>query len=380
MRAKILVLFLALPLLALAQNEATIGWLPLNPDPYFATLAVTDNGWLAMGFVPAASKQVSKVMLFNTAVSGSPGENDLVCDIYSSTTAGIPNSSIESRNTVTTTPVGAGSVEFTGFTATSTLTAGTQYFAVVHSLNSKSVTYTVGVTGVANLYASGGGSSTWGSITVSSTDGGSTWAGAAYPSVGIRIQYSDGTYEGTPITNVASCATRLFGTQEFGTTFTTPAGVTLNVSSIAFWVRRLGSPGNLTLKLYNNATVIASATIPSNQVMNDQGRIYTVRFAPVAVSGGTKLRVVGATSGGDSSNAYFIQSGEWSVENSAASRALLPFGGIAETACSGSCTTSGNWTDTNTKFITFGIGLSVSGEFNCGSGGSGGQKVCASAR
>src|ERR1035437_8160192 len=246
---KKLLLIALLSFSAYAQNEMMLGYMPYSTTPTILSLAVTSTTWLALGIVPKQAKQISKVLVWNTAVSGSPSSSDLSCDLYSATGASIPNASIESRSTVTTTPTGAGTVEYTGFTATSALTADTQYFLVFPNSNTAVLTIQFGAQYSSNGYAGGGGqaSGTYGWSKVGSINSGAAWTTAPMSMVaGIRIQYSDGTFEGTPdFPDAGAPAVKATSANEVATDFTIGT-VPLNVCGLVFYTRRVGTtPGHI---------------------------------------------------------------------------------------------------------------------------------------
>lgn len=376
-------------LLAVEQvrNGTPMGFLASGPTNTVATVALSSaaaaGGWgtgfsqtgLAYGFVPTLSKQISKVKIYCSAVTGTLGATDLVADLYSDNAGVGPSTSIESRTSVTATPTVAAWVEFTGFTATSTLTAGTQYWLVFRNANatptSNSPTYRH--TGQNTFPATNAGSSlTWGSHKYHTTDGGVTWGTGVLSVGGWRIEFSDGTFMGVPIQNVAATtADYVYGNREVGVMFTSPANATINIIGISMPMARVGSTqGSLRFRLYSgnsaNPTLLATTTaIPRLNLTT--GSLLTLAYFATAqtISPGTVLRVVASnsTANGDTSNAYFTQT--YTIDNTAASKALLSIGGVGfqKTLTTDSTATPVAFTETDTSTFSFGVLLDTNGEY-----------------
>lgn len=383
----VLGILLSSPVLAVEQvrNGIPIGFLQTVSNPVASTTALSSaagaGGWglsysqtgLAYSFVPTLSKQVSKIKVFASAVGGTLGANDLVADLWSDNAGVGPNTgsaSIESRNTVTATPTGAAWVEFTGFTATSTLTAGTQYWIVLRNAN---VTPTVnfptyrytGGTSPVSVIGTGAG---MGFIKWHTTDGGATWITAATTITGWRIEFSDGTFMGEPISNVTTTTgDYVYAAREVGVMLTTPPNATINIIGVAFSVARVGSTqGSLRFRLYtgNSATPTLLATTPLIPRLNlASTSTWTVAYfaTPQTVTGGTVLRAVWGNSsgGGDTSNAYL--STTYTIDNTAASKALYSLGGVGFQK---TLSTDGiTFAETDTSLFPFALILDTNGEF-----------------
>ncbi len=325
--------------------------------------------WLAYGWNPSESKTLSAVKVFASAVGGTL--TSLACDIYSDTAGTGPNASLASSTTVTALPTGAAWVEFTGFSLA--LTAGTQYWIVLRNPTATPgtnfPTYRFG--GVNSAWSPGGSESQnglWGSACArSSTNSGTAWANAAKSgSWGWRVQYSDGTYDGMPLSNFSSlsAANMSFGKQAVGNQFVVPPNVVLNIRGASMAFVTSGTPGAASFKLYNGSTLLAtSASIPRANMT--AAFMFTAMFpSTVVVQPGTTLNLVvcDATTA-DASGTGYIQN-VWTVDNDANSFALMPFEGtLAKVVTTDYTAGSPSFSTDQTSVVPFALILDSTGEF-----------------
>lgn len=332
------------------------------------------SDWLAFSYTPPENKTLAKVQAYCSAITGSPIAADADCELYSSS-AQAPASSIEAVSAADANPA-VDFMQWSGFT--SALTAGTQYWFVFKNANA---------TPGSNFYTlrfGGGGTFPQGVLlglatTQSSfakrqtTDSGVSWAGSPVSAVAfLRLEFSDGTFDGFPFSNLAGLATldRVFSDDELGVQFTTPSNGVLNVRGLLFYPHKVGTPtGNLRYRLYSGATPSLLATTAGvatpGQITTSLGFPTPLWFsAAQTIQPGTVLTaVMGETTQSDTSaNAY--STAEFTIQNTAASKALLPFGGIKKARFDGT-----TWTYTDTSAVPFGLILDTDGEFGAGGGG-----------
>ena len=348
------------------------GFFPQSPANGMSTFSLNAAGnWLAMSFVPAfdaATKQVAKVRLFCSSVTGTLGANDVTCDLYSDSAAN-PNASIESRNTLTSALGSNVYGEWTGFTATSTVTRGVPYWFVWKNVNGTpasnfpqlkfggTLTWPVNAVGTGPGYGLG---------KAQTTNSGTSWTTLG-GTCGLRVEYSDGTWQGAPITSIAT-SDSVYSARESGSQFVLPSGPTWNVVSMRLWLRtKAGTPAaGLKGKLYtgtgNPPTLLATTDIiPVSDVFN--GNYYSVPFSAVqAIAGGTTLTATLAedTNSDTSSNNY--ASTEYQIDNDANSKALC--NGWRKAFYDGT-----NWTFTDTLMVPIGLELDPSNPFTVAGGG-----------
>jgi hypothetical protein len=307
----------------------------------------------ALSFVPEATKTLSKVTIYLSGVTGTLGANDLVADLFSDS-ASNPGTSIESRNTVTTTPTGAGRCEWTGFT--SSITAGTKYWFVVKNVNATPATnyatcrYFYDYVGPYDM----AGSSGWGWSKKESTNGGTSWTNTYYMGIILRLEYSDGTFEGFPIdsiTDTDTSAQTVYSSRESGNRLITP-NIILNVKGLSFFVGTGGTPtGDLRYRIYNGTNLLGTTnSIPEANIADGSTMWRPATFASnIIIPPLSDIRVVmSETSNSDaSSNRYY--SYKYVMENNANTLNLKPFmGSLQRTYFDGS-----SWVETNTDMIMF---------------------------
>ena len=321
--------------------------------------------WLAFGFIPRISKTINKVRVFVSAVAGTLAATDLTCDVYSDT-PGQPNASLGSTSNIGgTAPTGAGWIEFQGLSVA--LTSGTQYWLVFKNVNAvpgtNNATYRYVTSGIDLVFAAKATSlKAAGACVDTTTNSGSAWTAANNLVAGFRIGYSDSSYEGLAISNVAAGTDNIFGSNEVGVKFTSPANAILNVQGIAFTAESVGTPtGNLRFRLYNNTTLLATTdnlvcSIPT-ATLGDWCASYF--SSDQVIQPGTTLRATMSDSAADSSSNCFKSGNEVTVDTDANSLALLPFQGtLQKTTFNGT-----TWTDTNSSIMPFALILDSAGEF-----------------
>lgn len=332
--------------------------IPLQNNGYVSTVNVSLNAtatWHAHSFYVKNATTLQNVRLVlqntNTIAIG-----DVRVDIYSDTGAGVPNASLAN----TTNAVAVTALAFYDFTFNVALSAATQYWIVVRNLNASPATNILTWRAMGN--AVGVVHSTIQSTTPfygfgrrNSTDGGATWTTVSASSCGplFRLDFSDGTSAGCPVSNSATDTTNtVFSTREVGMVFTTPQNVRLAVSGVYCTPGIAGTPtGDLRYRIYKGTTLVATTTaIPKATVTNltsIAGQVAGFFTSPVILDPNTVYRVtMGETTQSDTStnNYRMLQMAAW--DNNATSLALKPWNGTASlTYFNGS-----TWTDTASSY------------------------------
>lgn len=354
------------------SSPNVVGFTPSNPNGGNVTTALNAAAnWLAYSFSPEANKTVNKIRVFASAVGGTLAASDLTCDIYTDV-AGVPGASLSSTATVTATPTGAAWVEFTGLTQA--VTGGTQYWSVLKNLNgtpgTNFPTYLHGASNTGSSSSFAQGSMLWGRNKVATVNSGVAWATSVRNNTfGWRIDFSDGTFLGEPCQGVgqaAGASAAVYLTRETGVVFVSPGGASLNVRGIAMCMAKALSPaGNLRFQIYSGTTLLATTlSIPAANVPTSPFWMQAYFSANQVIAPGTTVRVTaGTTSGGDVSNSY--QSSEYTLNNDANSKALFPFGTLANPTNVAKKTyfDGSTWTDTDTALLPFALILDSDGEF-----------------
>lgn len=345
---------------------AVVGWIPSIPLNTTTTLSLNAaNTWLAFGFRLADTKILNKVKVRVSSVSGTL--TSLSADIYSSTAAGSPNASIESSTTVTGgMPTGASWIEFTGFTTS--CDGGTQYWIVLKNLtgtpasNFPAFIYGGGSSLSASPPMSARGTQGWGK---QHTTDGSTWVTFLQLAAFMRLEFSDGSFAGIPIQNIATNAVQMvYSSREYGVQFTSPAA-TLKVRGIAMHNNSsVGSPTqNPYFKLYTGGgppgVLLASTQDVPKELYGTSSWYYAYFTSTQTIPPSVVCTVTMAenTQTDTSANAFrFI---EYTVEDNADSKALLPLGGLQRVYYDGS-----SWTLTDTAFASFALLLDTDAEIS----------------
>lgn len=327
----------------------TAGFTAAAPGTGTATVALSSaagaGGWgtgfsqtgLAYSFVPSVSKQVSKVSVFCSSVAGTLGSADLVCNIYSDS-SGVPGSSIEQRATVTATPTGAAWVEFTGFTATSTLTAGTPYWIVLRNANAtpatNSPTYRFGSSNTISTVVNGLATSpSYGISKMHTTDGGATWGTALNSICGFMVEYSDGTAEGVPVSNIAQATgDYVYSNREVGTACALPGSATYRIVGISFPVNKLGTTmDDYRARLYvgsgaSPSLLATTVTVLKANVGGTSFWLAAMFSDPVSVVGGAAIRAVMSNTSSNGSTSHAFRTHTYTILDTTLGRSMFGFG------------------------------------------------------
>lgn len=359
-----------------------IGFTPNSPNAGLTTLALAAaNTWITYGFPAPAAKTLSSVRAYLSAVAGTMIASDLTCSICSDN-AGNPGTALETKSCASA-PTAAGWYDWTGFTTA--LTAGNQYWLVFKNANatpaSNTPTFRFSSSATWPL-TTGNGTSGYGWIKKHTTDG-SSWITAVGAIAGWRVGFSDSSYYGAPVQNIASPTDVVYGTREYGARMTMPgsANVTYNVKGLLFWCNSAwsGALGDLAFRLYTGTnTPLSGGAAGTTQGGMGRSSInsnsyYASYFAsPVAVAGGTVVRATMCVPAGtgSSSNYYIALSAEYTFDGDANSLILMPVNGTAQkTYWDG---TGPSWADTPGLLSPFALLLDTDGETTAAGGGGGG--------
>jgi hypothetical protein len=243
----------------------SIGWIQ-STVPTRGTLALNAAAtWLSQAFMIPATKTLSKVSIYCTAVTGTLTQ--LECAVHSDTTSGtkgIPNTQLSNTTTVTTLPTGAAWVEFTGLSQS--ITGGVRHWLVFKNntatpasnnltLACGNASDNMGPPFSVNFATSGnGGMQQRGST----TNSGSTWTMEVGGWAHLWLEFNDGTYCGWPIQSFAwgGTGSAVYSSREVGVVYTTPNNnVTTNIIGCVIPCARTGTPtGALRARLYTGST------------------------------------------------------------------------------------------------------------------------------
>jgi hypothetical protein len=329
---------------------------------------------VAFSFVAWQGKTLDSVRFYCAGLGGSPIAADAVCDLFSDSAAGVPGSSIVSK-TADANPANNAWSQWSAFSQA--LTAGTRYWLVMRNANAVPATNNFGWQHAAAATVGGAygsyqtGTQGWGTAKLESSDSGTTWGAVNLDGCIMRIKYSDATYDGTGIQSVQTMAAAscVFDKREVGSVFTVPTGLNAYVRRLSMAFGKNGTPsGAARFRIYRGTTLLATSyTIPVGNVATGM-QLYEQAFSSsILINAGDTIRVVVgvAVTGDTSTNRYNIQ--DYTVENDANSKALKPFDGtISRTETADNTGTT--WTDTDTSYIPFLLGLDTNAEFAAGGG------------
>lgn len=314
-----------------------------------STLALNTAGtFLAFGFMAEQAKTVNSVRVNLSAIAGSLIASDLTCEIQSDSGSNAPsNATIAggSAQPANASPV-AGFIQFDGFIAT--LTAGTQYWLVLKNANGTPGTNTPTYRWFTSVYSgfavptlianSGtvGGLGTYALTKLQTTNSGTSWGTSASQVAGWTILYSDGTYDGFPISANSPTVTdaKVFNTgaasNEAGIKFT---WMNSAANLKAVWVNAANSAGvgPFKVRVYEGSSTSActlkaeSETFAAAQLQTNLGTGIVAHFSsPVVLNPNQTYRVVLADASSTGSSAKYCTPTELTVDSSCPA-ALMPF-------------------------------------------------------
>jgi len=295
--------------------------------------------YAAFSFSPSGNKTLNAVRVYVSTVNGAPASGDIVADLWAANAGnGQPYSlsQIETGKLPTATISAPGYYDFNGFTTA--LTANTLYWIVFRNLNATPASINVQfryVSGLVTGLQGGTGLFAGAWAAGSSSNSGSNWS-VNTGRVGIRVAYSDGTYDGFPVNNVAAAGVGvgIYGAREAGMVFTSPPHTALRVSGVGIYLNgRTGTPSGLfRVGLWTGSTPInlGYASIPGAG-SGVSGMVSGFFSSSVIIPPNTTVRVTGGEeSNADASTArYNLLQCDYNA--TANSIALLPFQGTPNT-------------------------------------------------
>ena len=386
---KLALLLLASEVCMLGQGSRFPVVIGFTPGPGSGALTSTffntnaANAYGAFGFRLISTKTINNVYVYSTTAVGTCNSTgcSISAEIDADSGGHASGTAIESH---TLTVTGSGLLTFSGFTGS--YTAGTQYWVVIKNLDatpaSNYVAINTGAQYLANnvLSTFGAGSTFvnqvgWGFQR--STDGGTTWSATLAPNtVGLKLGFSDSTYDGFMATGAVATTTAngVYSANQTGVKFTTPSnGVTMNVVGLSFFVAPVvGSPtGNLEYKIYTGSTTTptlldTTGTVSASQMGTSNKGWIALYFASThAIAPGTTLRVTIAESTQSDANTNRYNGYVFTIDGSASSEALTPFGATVETTTADGTTFS----DTATGLLPFALILDGATPFSTTGGG-----------
>lgn len=331
---------------------------------------LASTSWWAYAFVPDSARTINTLRAYVSAVAGTLASGDITASLYDSTgTNGAPGSSIETGKLPSATITAAGWYDFTGFSTA--LTAGQLYYIVLKTGNatpaSNNCTFRTITFANANPPLTGSSLNRQGWGSAFSTDGGLSW-NFRIGSIGHRIGYSDGSFDGIPVSATASAAVGdgVYSTRESGIKFTSPINANLKVYGIGMYLNsKTGAPtGNPRFGLWTGSTpsnLGYTANIPSTANTTIQW-LWSYFSSPKTIPANTEVRVTLAESTQSDASSDYYALREISGDTDSNSVLILPCDGTAtKTYFDGS-----SWTDSplGTSLFGFALLLDTAGEFS----------------
>ena len=307
--------------------------------------------WLAYSFIALENKTLNKVLVYTSAINGTQANISVSLSIYSDSAAGAPNALVAGPQTVTN--LAAGWWEWTGFTYA--LTAGTRYWLVFkNTTGSPTVTYPT-FQWVKDLFNTGGIQNNF--CKVDSANSGSSWLNPITAIQGYRLEYSDATFSGCPVSNIAiDTSFASYGSNEYGTLFTTPPTGNMDVVGVVVPLRKTGTPsGNVAVRLrYGTSTITSYKYIPGiiSSAANNLAAFYFSSINTVIPS--TVCRITLFDDAVDSAANYYYTMAA-TIQNTVQSKALL-----FNFKKTGTVNGGTSWTETDTSFMPFALILDES--------------------
>lgn len=326
------------------------------------------NNWNAAG-IRGFGVALNNYRAYVSSKTGTVNASDITAELYSANTSdGKPNASIEGPVNCDTAITGAGFYQWSGFTTV--LTAGVHYYVVLKNANGTPASNYIAVQIVREgVFPSNmGSSSNTSQNRYTTTDGGTTWTNAFYGVAGPRFDFAGGIYRGLPISDTGSSGInyRVYSSREAGSKFTSPANARMRATGLWIQVNSIsGTPtGSPRIGLY----VGSDAAVYTDNIPNAAFATGVILFSRLStakeIPPSTVCRIVlsETTQSDTSANGFNTQS--FTVENTATSKGLLPFGAFPLTYWDGS-----SWTDVDTLSVPCGLMLDDTQEFGTQSSG-----------
>jgi hypothetical protein len=322
----------------LAANA--LGFWPLVPNAGNTATAMTASSnpvGVAMGFVLPVGKTLTEVSMWFTGFGGTLSAGDLQCDIVPDNGTGTPNIAGGALATATiASPPNVASWVRWAFNLA--LTAATPYWAVFRN-NNASLSATIQSSGAnTGPFTTGGnGLFGWSRRLNNSTNWASpNWGAVSACVAGMRLGFSDGTYNGLPHQGIVDAASA-YQANEVGMKFTMPAGAIFNCAGLGFWMSGIGTAlniGGAKFRLYagNDTVPLAETAVAGATSIVNNASWYALYFpASVPLQPGAVYRATMKATGAGSTNANFINPrfAQYNWDPDPGSAGLKPIGGSA---------------------------------------------------
>ena len=361
-----------------------LGYCPTTTGSTTLALNATAT-WQAYSIIPKSSKTLNALRFYVSAVTGSPTAANITVEIQTDSGSGTPSGTAVtggSAQALTATPA-VGFNSASGFTCA--LTGGTPYWAVVKNGNatpaSNSITvknFAFGTVLPGNFWNVGVSGAVYQQGCPTTTNSGTSWTNGRAFWPNIRMDWSDTSYEGLPISAQAIISTVAQGNAtptEVGAKFTIPgsSSLTYNVAGIMLAVAKSGTPAGFPqFRIYLGSSTTPTATT-GNPATNDLPGSANANLVPLyfssaqAITGGQTVRItLSDTAAETASNGYQLAIAN-TLDTDSNSASLVPFSGTwQQTVLSG-----GAWTDTAGILPFGGLLLDSTGEFTAAASGSG---------
>jgi len=345
--------------------------------------------WYTAAFIPSVGGTLSALRIFFSAKAGAPAAADITCEIQADS-GGNPAGTGTVTNggpvNLSATPAGNAWNSWS-FATGPTLSAFTRYHAFVKNGNATPGTNNVTLRwlnlALGNPYAINNLTNptqvafNWAPYT--STNSGGAWQPNVSGLDPLRLDWSGGTYEGFPVSNVTQVSTTVVqaGT-EVGVKFTLPGPSSLlhNIVGVSLTpAKSISTPTGVPVyNLYvGNSTTTPTATTnqgTSGITINVGANFMPLLFSsPVQVQGGSVVRFTLANTFADTGSAGYQLGYGLVLDTDTNSLPLAPYEGTWKmTTLSG-----GAWTDDATGMLPYGgLFLDSTGEFSVSGGGGGG--------
>lgn len=339
----------------LHRNGFLMGFGGMNATPGVGTRQFnTANIKVAFCLIPSATKTLSQIGVYLSAITGTLIAGDMKVQICADNGAFGPGSVLTTGTTVDAVPTGAGVVRFTGLSQV--LIAGTIYWIVISnaagSPSTNNFTMAQGTAG--NAQALTGMDAPFFGTRKTSTDGGSTYPDIARATHNVLLEYSDSTQDGMLWTDYAAETSlhSVYEDRELGNVFTTPANARLRIAGVAMMTSRTGTPtGNFIYKIYEGDNLKATTIgLPATGILTGFSAFNRDNFAaPVTLEPATVYRVVMAETAQTDTLSNRFNAYPFTIPDDPIIHEQMPFQGTARKTYS--TNGGGSFTDTDTQAI-----------------------------
>lgn len=287
----------------------------ITSTPGSGTLALSSaTTFIAFSVLVRAAVTFTKFRFYG---SGTGTVNSVTVELQADNGSGSPSGTALDTGTITSYGNTAAWRECNNFTGNQTLTPGATYWIVIKNTSTTPASNYPTVTFAYGMLPPwvNTDSSQVRHYKKSTTDG-STWASAVGTCVAYMAGFADGSWYGVPgyaggYFNTAG-VDRAYTGVELGGVGVTPDEAWLNVVGIWGWIRRVGSPGALRLKIYAGTSLLCqSMDIPQAQTSVSAAAISGLFDKVITVSPRTLIRAMITAEGGDNASNYYYLSGQF---------------------------------------------------------------------